>query len=76
MCSENMAKNCPKCCQIAKSFVAITSGKYNYGPGKLMEFFSLTLWPPCYPTLVLFQEKMKEKRPREQNAMAHLANVC
>jgi len=27
MCSENVAKNRSKCCQIAKIFVAITSGK-------------------------------------------------
>jgi len=34
MPGENMAKNRPKFCQIAKIFVAITSGKYNYGSGK------------------------------------------
>jgi len=35
MRSENVAKNRPKCRQIAKkNFVAITSEKYNYGSGK------------------------------------------
>jgi len=34
MRSENVAKNRPKCRQIAKIFVVVTSEKYNYGSGK------------------------------------------
>jgi len=34
MQGENMAKDRPKCCQIAKIFVTATFGKYHYGSGK------------------------------------------
>jgi len=44
MRGENMAKNHPKCCQIAKIFVAITSRKSTImaleKPGKLGDFCS------------------------------------
>jgi len=47
---NNMAKNCLKCCQTAKIFVAITSGKVELWLWKILEnsgIFSPTLWPLC-----------------------------
>jgi len=38
-----MVKNRPKCCQIAKIFVAITSGKYNYGSEKAWNYYYINL---------------------------------
>jgi len=53
MRGENMAKNHPKCCQIAKIFVGITSRKVQFWLLKSLEnsgIFAPTLWHFVRPT--------------------------
>jgi len=60
MCGENIAKNCPKCCQIAKISVAIISGKAWKTP---RIFFLLLCGHPggVHQILKLFSANNKEQ---------------